>query len=177
MKEARAEVNRMQITTTSRFPFIYISKQEKKMLDEFTRSLFEHRMKNTVYFYHTHKQWLNCVSVSSFQKLLFQIKKVFLFFVCFAIYCLFFLRPFCSSCCSVALCLNPPPHPAPPHHASLFLSGFMLQKKGLTHAVCGPSGDWPGHMTEQMLSSNRGPRQQLGFVMRRRERGLLCSAE
>lgn len=89
-------------------------------------------------------------------------RKVFIFFH------FLFLLPmtFLLVCCSVTPCLNPPPHPP-----SLFLSGFMLQKKGADSRRVSPSGYWPSHMTEQMLSPNRGPRQQLGFVMRRREGG------
>lgn len=132
-------------------------------------SLFEHQIKSAVCFCHTKR--VSCVFIFSFQNqavfllLFFLQRKVFIFFH------FLFLLPmtFLLVCCSVTPCLNPPPHTT--HPPSLFLSGFMLQKKGADSRRVSPSGYWPSHMTEQMLSSNRGPRQQLGFVMRRREGG------
>lgn len=123
-------------------------------------------LQNTVYFFlsHSNNGWI--VPPSLHFKLLYE-SPLLLFVFCFAIHCLFFQWPLCFSCCSAA---TPRPSP-PPHQASLFLSGFMLHEKGLTHDDWAPSGHWPSHMTEQMLLSNRAPRQQLGFVMRRRERG------
>lgn len=80
MKEASAEVNRMQITTASRFPFIYQNKKRKCSMSSPEASLRTGWKALSIFI--PQKQWLNRVSVSSFQKLLFQKKKrVFFFFV------------------------------------------------------------------------------------------------
>lgn len=126
-------------------------------------SLFEHWMKSAVWFCHTKTGWVVSSSLPSKTKLLLQ--KTFFLFCHFL-----FVLPmtFLLVCCSATPCLNPPPHPTDPLSLPVW---FHAAKKGADSRRVSPSGDWPSHMTEQMLSSNRGPRQQLGFVMRRREGG------
>lgn len=99
-------------------------------------SLFEHWMKSAVWFCHTKTGWVVSSSLPSKTKLLFT-KNIFFYFV---IFCLFFLWPFCSSVAqSHRVWIH---HPTPPT-LSLFLSGFMLQKKGLTHDEWAPRAIGP----------------------------------
>lgn len=135
--------------------------------DELAMSLFEHWVKSAVWFCHTKTGWVVSSSLPSKTKL--HNKENMFFFFPFCHFLFVLPMTFLLVCCSVTPCLNPPPHPTPP---TLSLPvWFHAAKKGADSRRVSPSGYWPSHMTEQMLSSNRGPRQQLGFVMRRREGG------
>lgn len=104
---------------------------------------------------------MNCICTFSKPSCFSKKNKHFVF--SFAIYCLFSLRPFCLLL-SHTVSESTSPLPTLP-------VCFPAAQKGADSRRVRPSGYWPSHMTEQMLSSNPGPRQQLGFVMPRRERG------
>lgn len=127
----------------------------------------EHRMKSTVYFHHTETMAELCFHLFK-TKLLLQKN-------------MFFVLPFTVySSCDLSACPVAQPHrvwsTSPPRQASLFLSGFLLQKKGLTHAKRALGLLAQSHDRADALLQS-GAAATTGLCDAEERKGLLCSAE